>query len=64
MAWDMLNLNTLLPRYLWETIIDWKLVSLYFKRNNLLTGILFYEEYTGYDKLDPEEYPSSDTIVD
>jgi hypothetical protein len=29
MAWDMLKLNNLIPRWLRESLIDWKLVLLY-----------------------------------
>lgn len=41
MAWEMLKLNDLLNFYLRESVIEWKLVSLYFKRNNFLTGVVF-----------------------
>jgi hypothetical protein len=30
-------------------VIEWKLVSLYFRRNNFLTGVVFQREFAGKD---------------
>jgi hypothetical protein len=43
----MLKLNNILPRWERESIIDWRLVSLFVSRNNFLTGTLFRNEFHG-----------------
>ena len=51
LAWDILKLNNMLPRWLRESVVDWKLVLLYLSRNNFLTGTVFRNEFHGYPKV-------------
>ena len=51
LAWDILKLNNMIPRWLRESVIDWKIVMLYLSRNNFLTGTVFRNEVHGYPKV-------------
>lgn len=56
MGWDMLTLNDMLPFRFTEAKVDRLVAKLYWKRNSMLTGILFAPEFSGHDLIHESEF--------
>lgn len=64
MAWEMLDLNNMLPLQYTESSVDRKIVWLYLKRNSFFTGVLFSPEFSGKDQVSTEEYPQDPEVFE
>lgn len=56
MAWEMLDLNNMLPLHFTENLVDRKIFQLYWKRTSFFNGIVWDPEFSGRDMVQTADY--------